>query len=327
MWRVLGNCLRIIPLFISLACGEDTMTMHRPGAMGPSNQTDERLLDPKEAGALGQVFEIRADISTTVAEPIDTNTLSVDRLTPLEVGSTFITRKLNGRKLSAKNQKNPSVITLAVESIVSKLQPVLGAGHAQETILQGILQYGTGAGQQGVQPSTVLPFAGAEIDGRIIFDIDTGVFLSFPAAYFQLDFLYTSVCKEGFGTVNDIVGPNYQVTFSLGYEPQVHLGEVTMTKLLPQRDLAIGDTATFARPKYSTGIYFQWHDWGTGGVTPLTISFTNANGQTVWLIVGYSSAVLPPVVLPWPADAVAVNVGNLSGAVMGFFRAVNILEF
>lgn len=298
--------------------------MHRPGAMGHSEGlNDHRILDPKESGMLGQVFDIRADVSTVAIDPIASNTLVVDQVRPNEVGSTSISRKLNGRKLSARNQHNPSIITMALESVMTAPQPLRGVGHAQETILQGMLKFGSGGGQQGQQPS--IDFSGNIIDGDIIFDIDTGVMLSFPAAFFQLDFLYTSVCLEGF-TLGDIIGPNLQTTFSLGYEPQVHLGEVTMTRLCHTRDLAVAGIEVFSRPKYSSSVYFEWFNWNNVGFSPIGVSFTNMNGEVVWSIV-YTNADNPPKIIPWPADAINVVVTNTSPGILQFLKAVNILEF
>lgn len=289
---------------------------------------DRRLLDPSEAGMLGRVYNVRADVSIVAPEHLDSNTLVVDRVMPLEVGQSIIKRDLKGGPLSAHNQFSPSIVTMALESTLTTKTSSEG-GSAEEAILQGVLQFGSGSGSQGAQPSN-FEVGSLLLDGRIIFDINTGVMISFPGAFFQLDFLYTAGVAGGFITAGAPVGPSYQVTYSLGYEPQVHQGAVQMTQFAPDVNIpaspAVGSSVQFFRPKYSTEIFFTWSNWQNAGFTPLNVAFNNMQGLTVWSLV-YPNTSLPPQRLPWPADAVEVVVTNVSAGTMNLFRAISILEF
>jgi len=295
---------------------------------------DKRILDPDQFGLVGQILNVVADRTTTdgAGNPVvintDQNTVLVAPVRFDEVGLTKIQRTLQtSRKLNAHNQYSPSIITIAIESTVAQLQENGGSGHATETLLQGILRYGTGMANQGTQSGKFLTFADIELDPRIIFDIQLGTMLSFPASYFQLDLLYTSVGVGMFGTVGDPLGPNYQVQYSLGYEPQGNSLPVTMTQLHPASSLESGgggDTFFF-RPKYSTHLYFTWFVWTTGAV--LDILFYNANGTGMMNITAYPGGVSPPAIIPWPAEAVAVRVQQSSGSPYGNFRCVSILDF
>lgn len=291
---------------------------------------DKRILDPSQFGLLGQTLNViadRADTSGPITSTVNTdpNTIVVAPVTASEAGGTYIQRTLNtSRKINAENQYAPSMITLAIESTVTKRAEILS--NTLSTNLQGILKYGTGMANQGTQSGAPLSFANVDLDPRILFDLAEGTLLSFPAAYFQLDLLYTAVAVDvdpGDTFIEgEPIGPNYQVVYSLGYEPQVHPGQVTMTQLSKTCDLHAGDNEFFFRPKYSTGVYFVWSAWT---VTPLAVTFYNAEGQIVWNV-SYVVA-NPPAILPWPADAVAVNVSNATGSNMPFFKCVSVLGF
>ena len=312
---------RLVFLLLALAScafptyefGDDMNTKPVPG--------DRRILDPDQFGLIGQTLNIIADNSDGVNT--DPNTIIVPRVQNTEVGTTFIQRNLNtSRKLNAHNQYSPSIITLAIESTVVKRAPTLAT--VRSTNLQGVLKYGTGMANQGTQSGQELSFASIDLDPRILFDLVQGTVLSFPASYFQLDLLYTAVTVTGEEFVlGDPIGPNYQVVYSLGYEPQAHPNTVTMTQLSEKGDLNTGSSEFFFRPKYSTGVYFLWDAWA---VTPLEVFFFNAEGKQVWNVANYAVA-NPPAILPWPADAVAVEVTNATGSNMGFFKCVSILGF
>jgi hypothetical protein len=287
---------------------------------------DKRILDPDQFGLIGQTLNVIADRTVgTDTVNTDPNTIIVPPVAVTEAGSTKIVRTLNtSRKLNANNQYAPSMITLAIESTVTKRAAILS--NTKSTNLQGILKYGTGMANQGTQSGAALSFASIELDPRILFDLVQGTMLSFPASYFQLDLLYTAVTTAGGGetfVAGEPLGPNYQVVYSLGYEPQVHPGAVTMTQFPDMADLNTGDSQFFFRPKYSTGVYFLWSTWT---VTPLQVFFYNAEGAQVWAITTYAVA-NPPAILPWPADAIAVNVTNATGSNMPFFKCVSVLGF
>ena len=302
-----------ITLAIVLGCTNEIDMNLKP------NPGDGRLLDPNQYGLIGQTLNVKCD----EVNNDDPNTIIVAPVLFPEAGGMFIQRTLlTGRKLNANNQYSPSIITLAVESTLVKRAATLNPVHS--TNLQGILKYGTGAANQGTQSGAELDFASIKLDPRIIFDLVQGTVLSFPAAYFQLDLLYTAATVDGEEFVkDDPIGPNYQVVYSLGYEPQAHPNTVTMTQFSKTCDLNAGDTEFFFRPKYSTSVYFLWADWS---VTPVQVFFFNAEGKQVWNVTNYA-ATLPPTILPWPADAVAVEVTNATGMSMGFFKCVSILGF
>ncbi len=290
---------------------------------GQDSHSDHRILDPSEFGKLGGVFSFLAN-----GAPDRSGTqFIIDKVRPGEAGSKLLQRKVAGPTLSAQNQLNPSIITMVIEStVIDNGNAAIPGGSS--SILQGILQFGTGSGQQGAQPSIPIAATGGDTDGRIIFDIDSGVFISFPASFFHIDFLYTGTRAAGW-PANQVIGPNYQVTFSLGYGAQVHVGEVTMTQFCPTCDLAkaAANIQFFSRPKYSTGVFFQWTEWNQAGFTPLEVMFINGQGTICWDVPAYSNVANPPAILPWPADAVALSVTNLAAGVMTNFRAVHILEF
>jgi hypothetical protein len=303
---------------------------------------DRRLLDPDQYGMIGQILHVLADYPTggptnSIGVNDDQNKIFVPTLQFSEVGATRVQRTLNtSRKLNAHNQYSPSIVTLMIEATVTKLGPdSSNANTPKSTILQGVLKCGTGMANQGTQSGAKLDFgstlvaAPIELDPRIIFDIAEGTMLSFPAAYFQLDLLYTSVAADGFATKGSVLGPNYDVVYSLGYEPQGSSLPVTMTQLAPAQDLASGgiETTMFFRPKYAKEVYFIWQDWTTTGGLVLDVVFVNANGQVVWEVANYPNGALPPERLPWPADAVAVGVKQTSGSAYEFFKCVSILEF
>ena len=293
----------------------DDMNKKPPGG-------DRRILDPDQFGLLGQVINVVADNTDNVNT--DPNTILVPQVSAAEAGGTFIQRKLiTGRKINAHNQYAPSIITLGIESTVVKRAPALAT--VKSTNLQGVLRYGTGMANQGTQSGQPLEFADIDLDPRILFDLVQGTVLSFPASYFQLDLQYTAVTTDDADVFveGDVIGPNYQVIYSLGYEPQAHPNTVTMTQLAEKCDLNTGSGEFFFRPKYSTGVYFLWDDWTK---TPLQVFFFNAEGKQVWNVTNYAVA-NPPTILPWPADAVAVEVTNATGSNMGFFKCVSILGF
>lgn len=304
-----------------------------------TRESDRRILDPDQFGLLGQILNVVADrYGTTMSGASqvvnnDPNTIIVAPVSTSEAGSAYIQRTLKtGRKLNAVNQYEPSVITLAIEStLTTRVGPL---SNVFSTNLQGVLRYGTGMANQGTQSGAPLPFASIDLDPRIIFDLSEGTLLSFPTAYFELDLLLTSVAPDQGGgvgtfTAGEILSPNYQVVYSLGYEQQGHAGSVSMTQLSRNGDLTAGAGEFFFRPKYATSVYFLWADWTK---TPLEVIFYNAEGKQVWVFSLYSGVnlagdMIDPLVLPWPADAVAVSATNKSGADMAFFKCVSVLEF
>jgi len=185
---------------------------------------------------------------------------------------------------------------------------------------------------QGMQTATKVALGNVTLDPRIIFDINEGVLLSFPTAFFDLDYLLTSVTVDDGGfTAGLPVGPDYQVVYSLGYEPSARVRPVTMTQLHPAADLESGsEFATyFFRPKYASSVYFIWSDWTNTGSPPssLAITFINSENNEVWHIPDYAAGVIPVPELPWPSDAVAVRVQQNTGSPMVFFKCVSVLEF
>jgi hypothetical protein len=302
---------------------------------------DQRILDPNQYGIIGQILHVLADYPTggptnSIGVNDDQNKIFVPTLQFSEIGATKVQRTLNtSRKLNAHNQYSPSIVTLMIEATVTKQGPDSNNSNTpKSTLLQGILKCGTGMANQGTQSGAKLDFGSTlvappiELDPRIIFDIAEGTMLSFPAAYFQLDLLYTSVAVDGFATKGSVLGPNYDVVWSLGYEPQGNSQPVTMTQLAPAQDLASGgiDSTMFFRPKYATHVYFLWTEWLAAHT--LLVSFVNANGQVVWSVTYPGGPLeLPPKAIPWPADAVALAVNQTSGSAYTFFKCVSVLEF
>lgn len=310
-----------VPLFLT-SCALEIGDMN-------SSQNDKRILDPGQYGLLGQTLEVICDDTTGINK--NPNTLIVPPISASEAGGTEVTRLIKtGRFLNAQNQLNPSIITLAIDATVTKLGTSDNEGEPQESLLQAVLRFSTGNGNQGTQSSTALTFANIELDPRIIIDLSHGTMLSFPAAQFQFDLLLTSVTTDSVGfTAGVPVGPNYNVTYSLGYEAQMHAGAVTMTQLHPERDLASGGSGKtfFSRPQYATSLYFSWLNWTDNTRNPLNVTFYNAQGNAIWNVSMYSNASVPPAVLPWPPDAVAVAVEQSSTHPFSWFRCTSYLEF
>lgn len=288
----------------------------------PKPMFDQRLLDPSEPAQLGKVFQINA-------LPASNNNGIVLSVAPVSAGEVAsglkrIQRTLKGYQINAVNQHAPTIITLAVEATVTRVS----TSNSSATVLQGVLQFGTGSGQNGVGPTGALPFGDIELDSRIIFDIASGTMLSFPASYFKLDFLYTSVSHAGFVAGEDL-GPNYNVTFSLGYEQKAHATQVTHTQLLGGHLSAppAPDTfGRFARPKYATDFYLQWSEWNIATASPMGIAFFNGNNTVIGNVI-YTNTSNPPNVIPWPADCIAITVDNQSADTMDEVRCISILDF
>jgi len=302
-------------------------------------QGDRRILDPNEFGLLGQVLKVKAvdpleEAVGSLGVNKDPNQFLLGPITQGEAGGTKLQRLiLTSRKLNAHNQYNPSIITLAIESTVTKVGVSLDDSYPKETILQGVLKFGSGMANQGMQNGTPLDFlAGLKLDPRIIFDIGQGTQLSFPTAYFQLDLLYTSVGNEqGSGFAADLpVGPDYQVVYSLGYEPVAASHKtVTMTQFPTAIDIGAGDSVAFFRPKFGKGVYFQSSPWTPSvddptSVETFEVAFYNAFGNISWTVTYQMNN--PPIVLPWPADSVACLVSAPEGTPLPWFRCVSILE-
>lgn len=282
---------------------------------------DARILDPGQPAQLGKIYQINA-------QSVGNNNgsvLGVDPVQVSEVGLFKIARNLRGYSLNSVEQHAPDIITLAIEATPT----LLGTGIADSTILQGILHFGTGSGHNGASPVAVIPYADTVLDSRIIFDITAGTMLSFPASFFQLDFLYTSSNRLGF-VAGRSLGPNYNVTFSLGYGQKSHATQVTMTQLAGQDLLTAGPgvARTFFRPKYATDLYFTWSDWNIAGSSPITLFFFDSNNVNTYTIL-YTNVSNPPNVIPWPADAIVVQATNTTTApnVVQFLRCVSILDF
>lgn len=292
-----------------------------------SNVTDRRLLDPENFGVLGKIFQINCD---GVPQSGGGELLAVPPIQASELGTKYLQRTLKGVNNNASNQNRPSIITIAIEATVTTLGD---SANSDDTILQGVLKFGTGAGQNGIQPGVDLIAGNSTLDGRLIFDLASGTMLSFPASSFGIDFLYTATKgAPGFAHAGAPVGPNYNVTFSLGYEPQSHTDRVTMTQLASTQDVAVAATVFFPRPKYATALYVTWNEWHTPTVSPVELVFYNGSGVAIFTIEylgGGANGSNLPAIVPWPANALYMGVANGSGgggATMSFLRVVNILD-
>jgi hypothetical protein len=268
---------------------------------------DSRILDPKNTGILGH-----------------TQTLDPGKVKTSEVGDFLVQRTFGGVSVVAINQANPSMITIAIEA--QPIQSFNAAAFDGTPLVQAVIQFGSGSGELGMQPGIAVAGIAGPAESRILVDVETGIQLTLPASRVKIGFLYTAWCAAG-AVAGNTLGPKYQVTWGMGYEPKASIQPITCTQYHNDASLINGERCAFYRPRYAKKIEFLWREYGSLGVirSPLDVQFFSAIQTDVYD--ARYTVNNPPLLLPWPPDAVEVQGVNSSGGTMNILRAVSHLQF
>lgn len=274
-WFALLACVSFAP-GCTVATAEDSEPM----------PDDGRILDERSIANLGVQREF-------VPSPVQV------------VGSTF-TQDLPLMQLTGKEARDAELLTLAMSAFQTTVPPVVAP--AQQTMVYGVLRFGTGTAQFGNPTQTDAGLAGVgNLSNEVVFDVQNGAQVTFPASAVTVLARYFSVrTPAGPWAVGQIPGPNFLINAGIAYGSKTNGSAVTKTDVLIS--VANGTAGIFKKAPFAKSVRLTWAEYSTVG--PMTVRFSNGGGASQLLNVDIAANTLPLVEIPWPNGAQFVSLVN-----------------
>lgn len=260
--------------------------------------TDQGIFDQENPTLLGKVFKITPN-------PIAAG----------DVGKHVIVQDFinDGIQVGASAEGNPHVITLAVDGV--ELDATGIGGPTEQLLIQGVIRFGTGTSQAGQPGASQLP----SIPSEIVFDVENGTTVSFPATAFVFFIRYTGVARTAAYALNDIIGPTYTINVSMGYGDKAKAIPATKTDPMFASIAHGASGGGVQRALYARAFQVTWKEYsGAGSAGPVDVNVANFQNTIVYTfrlapnVAG--TPFLPPPIIPWPAGAQSLTVTNQDGA-------------
>lgn len=274
-WLVLLACVSFAP-GCTVAAAEDSEPM----------PDDGRILDERFIANLG----VQKDF-----EPAPVGTVT----------STFI-QDLPLMQLTGKEARDAELLTLAMSAFQTTVPPVVAP--AQQTMIYGVLRFGTGTAQFGAPTQTNAGLAGVgNLSNEVVFDVQNGVQVTFPASAVTVLARYLSVRTVAAPwAVGQIPGPNFLINAGIAYGSKTNGSAVTKTDVLAS--VANGTSGIFKKAPFAKSVRLTWKEYSTVG--PMTVRFHDGSGGNQLLNVDVAPNTLPIVEIPWPNGAQFVSLVN-----------------